>query len=278
MSHAAIAPGKVAVITGAADGIGLAAAKYFAGQGMNVLMADINELGGPAEAVTASAGGDVRVETRQLDVSDRAQVEGLKNHAYDLFGQVDVLMNNAGTGGKTHAWDLYEEWQRIIGVNLWGIVHGVHAFAETMIAQNAPGLIINTGSKQGITNPPGNPAYNVSKAGVKTATEVLQHTLRNTEGCQVTAHLLVPGFTYTGLIRRHVSEKPAGAWDSEQVVDYMVEKLAQGSFYIICPDNEVSEAADAKRVLWGAGDIAYDRAPLSRWEGNYGDEFEAFQP
>eukprot|EP01035_Chromulina_nebulosa_P043853 gene43853-59406_t len=103
-----------------------------------------------------------------------------------------------------------------------------------------PGLIINTGSKQGITTPPGDPAYNVSKAGVKAFTEALQHELRNTEGCRVTAHLLIPGFVFTGLTAQGRTEKPAGAWTPAQTVEFMLQRLAAGDFYILCPDNDVA--------------------------------------
>ena len=147
-----------------------------------------------------------------------------------------------------------------------------------MIDQATPGLIINTGSKQGITNPPGNPAYNASKAAVKSATESLQHALRNTENCQVSAHLLVPGYTFTGLTRQRQSEKPAGAWHAEEVVDFMMRSIGNGDFYIICPDNEVSSADDQKRIMWGAGDVAFNRTPLSRWDAAYSEAFGDYEP
>jgi NAD(P)-dependent dehydrogenase (short-subunit alcohol dehydrogenase family) len=86
----------------------------------------------------------------------------------------------------------YDRWQRVLGVNLWGVINGVHAFTQAMIDQKTPSAIVNTGSKQGITCPPGDTAYNITKAGVKVLTEGLAHSLRNIEGCQVTAHLLVP--------------------------------------------------------------------------------------
>jgi NAD(P)-dependent dehydrogenase (short-subunit alcohol dehydrogenase family) len=99
-----------------------------------------------------------------------------------------------------------------------------------MISQGTPAAIINTGSKQGITCPPGNTAYNVTKAGVKVLTEGLAHALRNIEGCQVTAHLLVPGSTFTGMTARGRTEKPPGSWMPEQVVDFMVAAMAAGDF------------------------------------------------
>ncbi|MGR9091093.1 MAG: SDR family NAD(P)-dependent oxidoreductase [Gammaproteobacteria bacterium] len=277
--HAAFTRGNSAVITGAADGIGRAAACAFAGFGMNVLLCDIDseQLDMAVAAARASADGGT-ILGRVVDVADYAAVEEMKAAAYAVFGRVDVLMNNAGTSVKTGSFDALDGWQHLIAVNLWGVIHGVQAFTQSMVDQHAPALIINTGSKQGITNPPGNPAYNVSKAGVKAATESLQHTLRNIDGCQVSAHLLVPGFTYTGLVRRVVNEKPDGAWMPEDVVSYLIDAVNRGSFYIICPDNEVTSAEDARRILWGAGDLAHDRTPLSRWDPAYADEFAAFKP
>jgi NAD(P)-dependent dehydrogenase (short-subunit alcohol dehydrogenase family) len=185
-------------------------------------------------------------------------------------------MNNAGTAPGGGPFDHYERWQHVLGVNLWGVVNGVHAFAPAMIAQGTPAIVVNTGSKQGITCPPGDTAYNVSKAGVKVETEALAHALRNTPGCQVSAHLLVPGWTHTALTAGGRSEKPAGAWTPEQVVDYFLDALGRGEFYILCPDNDVTRELDAVRVLWAAGDITENRPPLSRWHPDYKDAFAAF--
>jgi NAD(P)-dependent dehydrogenase (short-subunit alcohol dehydrogenase family) len=157
-----------------------------------------------------------------------------------------------------------------------GVLHGVQAFGPAMINSGRSGLIINTGSKQGITAPPGDTAYNVSKAGIKVLTEGLQHALRNTAGCLVSAHLLVPGSTFTGLTSRGRSEKPAGAWTAEQVVDFMLERLAAGDFYILCPDNEVTRQMDNARMEWAMGDLIHNRPPLSRWHPEYAAAFAAF--
>ena len=275
--HEIFTTDNLAVITGAADGIGLAAARCFAGFGMHVLMADIDRtrLEAAARAITARPGQ--RIETQVIDVAQFATVAALKARAYADFGRVDVLMNNAGTSEKTGAWSALEQWQHLLNVNLWGIIHGVQAFTQAMIDQGTPALIINTGSKQGITNPPGNPAYNVSKAGVKAATEALQHELRNTPNCKVSAHLLVPGYTYTGLTRRHVQTQPAAAWLPEQVVDHMLKAIARGSFYIICPDHEVPAKEDARRILWAARDLIDDRPALSRWHAEYQEAFAQFE-
>jgi short-subunit dehydrogenase len=145
-----------------------------------------------------------------------------------------------------------------------------------MAQRGRPGLIINTGSKQGITTPPGDPAYNISKAGVKAFTEALQHELRNTPGCKVSAHLLIPAFVFSGLTARGRAEKPAGAWTPEQTVDFMLERLAAGDFYILCPDNETPRALDERRIMWAAGDIVDNRPALSRWHPDYAEAFKAF--
>jgi NAD(P)-dependent dehydrogenase (short-subunit alcohol dehydrogenase family) len=126
-------------------------------------------------------------------------------------------MNNAGVSAGGGPFDDYEGWQRVLSVNLWGVINGVHTFAQAMIDQGTPAAIVNTCSKQGITCPPGNTAYNVTKAGVKVLSEGLAHALRNIEGCQVTAHLLVPGSTFTGMTARARTEKPSGSWMPEQV-------------------------------------------------------------
>jgi NAD(P)-dependent dehydrogenase (short-subunit alcohol dehydrogenase family) len=169
-----------------------------------------------------------------------------------------------------------ENWQRILGVNLWGVINGAQVFAPDMIERGRPGLIINTGSKQGITTPPGDPAYNVSKAGVKAFTEALQHELRNTPGSRLSAHLLIPGFVFTGLTAKGRTEKPAAAWTPEQTVDFMIERIDAGDFYILCPDNDVPRQLDERRILWAAGDIVENRPPLSRWHPDYAEAFAKF--
>jgi NAD(P)-dependent dehydrogenase (short-subunit alcohol dehydrogenase family) len=169
-----------------------------------------------------------------------------------------------------------QNWQRVIGVNLWGVIHGSQVFAPGMIERGRPGLIINTGSKQGITTPPGDPAYNVAKAGVKAFTEALQHELRNAKGGSISAHLFIPGFVFTGLTAKGRTEKPAGAWTPEQTVDFMIERAAAGDFYILCPDNDVPRRLDERRILWAAGDIVKNRPALSRWHPDYAEAFAAF--
>lgn len=275
MSHPALTPGRAAVITGGASGIGLAAARRLAALGLKVMIADANpETLAAAEAELAAAGAEVAAKV--IDVADFHAVQELKTAAYDRFGEVAVLINNAGIGRGGGAFDRYDRWQKVLGVNLWGVINGVQAFAEAMIDQKTPAAIVNTGSKQGITNPPGDAAYNVSKAGVKTLTEHLAHQLRNIEGCQVSAHLLIPGFTFTGINAQRLPEKPPGAWTSEQVADEMIAAMGRGDFYILCPDNDVTRAMDEKRIQWMADDLIWNRPALSRWHPDYREAFAAF--
>lgn len=278
-NFAACKPGNVAVITGGASGIGLAAARKFAGFGMKLCLADVQAeqlRSATKELAVLCRNGEPDVMTVVTDVSDITQMEKLRGRVYDQFGRVDVLMNNAGIGVRAGTWDGYEAWQKILNVNLWGVINGVQAFTAAMLKQSSPAMIINTGSKQGITCPPGNTAYNVSKAGVKALTEGLQHSLRNEPGGQVSAHLLIPGFVYTGMMKAHLPEKPPGAWTPEETIDYMVERLQRGDFYIICPDNEVSSEMDCKRIIWAAGDLAENRPALSRWHPDYQRAFAVY--
>lgn len=278
-NHPALVPGRVAVITGAASGIGLAAAERFAELGMKVCMADRNvkELEAAAAGVSHRSGRQGDVINVPTDVSKREDLERLKERAYETFGEVAILMNNAGRGGKGSLFDPVQGWKEIIDTNLWGVIHGVQVFGPAMAAQKSSAAIINTGSKQGITCPPGNTAYNLSKAGVKVVTEALAHELRNIPGCQVTAHLLVPGFTFTGITAADpTAEKPAGAWTAAQVIDFMLPALAKGDFYILCPDNEVTRPVDEKRMRWAMDDLVENRPALSRWHPDYKEKFAKF--
>ncbi len=280
-THPALTPGRVAVITGAAKGIGLAAARRLAAGGLKLCLADDDgeALGrAGAELAAIAPGGAAGVRLVPGDVARPDDVRRLKGAAFEL-GDVALVMNNAGVGRGGGALGDYERWRRLVDVNLFGVLHGVQAFVPELVARKSHALVVNLGSKQGITTPPGDAAYNVTKAGVKVLTEQLAHELRQIEGCRVSAHLLVPGWTFTPMTSPGMTAetpKPAGAWSAEQVVDFMLAGLAAGDFYILCPDNDVTRAVDEKRIRWAADDVIENRPALSRWHPDYREAFAEF--
>ena len=301
-----LAPGSVAVITGASTGIGRAMARKCASLKMKVVMADVDEaeLDEAAREVAALAASPADVSAVATDVSDPDAVERLRALTFAKHSRCNLLMNNAGVGSGGGALAPRAAWEKTLGVNTWGPIHGCQAFVPAMRASGAPGLVVNTGSKQGITAPPGNLAYNVSKAALKTFTEGLEHELRQDDATKaggggartLAAALLVPGWVNTSILlksKRAEAEatgaafdadkvffqeaKPAkGAWMPDQVVDFLLQELEAGRFYVICPDHEVDRSMDNLRMTWAMQDITRDRPPLSRWHPEYKEKFAAF--
>ena len=276
MSHPVLEPGNVAVVTGGASGIGRGVAKALVARGLRVAIADVDEAkleATRAELAAEAVDGEAAVLARRVDVSQLPELETLRDATREAFGRVDFLMNNAaafriaGTSGDPQA------WRETFETNVLGITNGIHVFLPGMLEQGTPGLIVNTGSKQGITNPPGIACYNAAKAAVKSLTESLAHELRNTEGCQIEAHLLVPGWTTTG-----DREHQPGAWRPEQVAEALLEAIERHEFYVICPDGETTWEMDRKRILWSAMDLTERRPPLSRWHPEWKEAFEGFEP
>ena len=272
MTHPAIRPGRVAVITGAASGIGLATAKALAGQGMRLVLADLDSpaLTAARDTIVAII-GEEGVMAMATDVANPGDLAALREATVSRFGDVALLMNNAGTEGGGQLTGDPARWRQIIDVNLWGVINGIQAFVPVMQSQGRAAAVIATGSKQGITCPPGDTAYNVSKAGIKVVTEALAHDLRQSPGNQITAHLLIPGFTHTGFTK--TAQKPDAAWSADQVADFLLAGMAAGDFYILCPDNAVSRRIDEIRIAWAAGDIIENRPPLSRWHPDHAAAF-----
>jgi NAD(P)-dependent dehydrogenase (short-subunit alcohol dehydrogenase family) len=300
MAASVFKAGNTALITGGASGIGLALAKKCHNYGMRVAIVDINkehlELAkksvGERTSVFAVDVGKIEEwnslkQTVEKDfgmsILSNSQFLLLKCHQsiYILTqtGRIDLLALNAGIGLKS-TWSDAAYFHKIMDTNLFGVIHGISTFLPSMQASASasnPAAIIITGSKQGITNPPGNPAYNASKSAVKTLAEHLSYDLRGKDGAAaaINVHLLVPGWTYTGLSGGKpgsVEGKPAGAWSSEQVVDYLEEKMLKNAFYIICPDNDVNEDTDKRRMMYSVGDIVQGRPPLNRWREDWKDK------
>ena len=187
---------RVAVITGAASGIGLAIARHAAELGMHLVLADIDELALVEAAKSLNLKSERRLLCRQVDVSKAASVQALADAAFDSCGQVDLLFNNAGVGGGGNVWELDEDyWQWVLGANLWGVIHGIRSFTSRMMAQGS-GHIINTASVAGLMSAPGTAPYTVSKHAVVALSEVLLGDLKNA-GSALGVSVLCPSFVDT---------------------------------------------------------------------------------
>lgn len=273
-AHPAIAADRVAVVTGGASGIGFAVAERLGQAGMRIVLADL-----PGEALEQAcerlAAAGIVCRAQATDVGDPVAVAALADAA-QAVGEVSLLMNNAGREGGGGILADRAIWTGTLDTNLMGPLHGIQSFLPAMLEADWPCTIVNTGSKQGITLPPGDTAYNVSKAALKALTESLAHDLLKTNG-RLSAHLLIPGFTFTGFsTRRGIAKRPTGAWSADQVAEFMLESMARGDFYILCPDNDVSRATDEKRIAWAAEDIIRNRPALSRWHPDHAEGFDAF--
>jgi NAD(P)-dependent dehydrogenase (short-subunit alcohol dehydrogenase family) len=190
--------GRVAVVTGGASGIGQALATRFAQEGMKVVIGDV-EQGALDTAVTRLRQQEFDVHGVLTDVSDAASVEDLAHEAVERFGKVHILCNNAGIGGSRaeRVWDAtLKDWQWTLGVNLWGVIHGIRAFVPGMLAHGEPGHIVNTASMAGLVQ--GNRPYSVSKHAVVALSEALFEGLA-LENAKIGASVLCPGYTFTNL-------------------------------------------------------------------------------
>lgn len=276
MTNTALTSTSTAVITGAGAGIGRAIAAEFAALGMKIVAVDRRDDLLPQVQDMLLEAGAAEVMTASTDVSDASAMQALESAVTQRFGRTDILVNNAGIQPGSALFGPEAAWMDVLQTNLWGVINGTRAFVPNMIARGHPGMVINTGSKQGITTPPGDPAYNVAKAGVKAFTEALAHELRSGPGAHLSAHLLIPGFVFTDLNARGRTEKPEGAWTPEQTASFMMERLRAGDFYILCPDNDVTRDLDEKRMAWAMGDIIENRPALSRWHPDFAEAFETF--
>jgi NAD(P)-dependent dehydrogenase (short-subunit alcohol dehydrogenase family) len=251
-----------------------------------------------------------RIEYRVVDVSNYDAMTQLADQVFAADDQnCHILMNNAGIGQGGGAMTSLDVVHHVMNVNTYGPIHGCLAFVPKMKASHQPGIVINTGSKQGITMPPGNLTYNMSKAALKVYTEGLEHEFmlerrlrqqRNSsdnDGIRLRAALLIPGWVNTSIVLKSMrakndqdnddddyfnnvpfhEDKPAsGAWMPQQVVDFMIQQLDMGRFYVVCPDNDVSRTTDDLRMTWTMQDITQNRQPLSRWHPDFQEEFNQY--
>jgi NAD(P)-dependent dehydrogenase (short-subunit alcohol dehydrogenase family) len=210
--------GKVAAVTGAASGLGRSMALAFAAEGMDLALADVDEvnLSSVQEEVLAKG---VRTITLKVDVSNAQQVEIFRDQTLTRLGGVHVVCNNAGVSPLGAVWEnSAADWQWILGVNLWGVVHGVRAFAPHLIAQDE-GHIVNTASVSGLISPPGSGAYNVTKHAVVALSESLHHDLRE-RNSKVGVSVLCPAYVPTGIVdsERNRPKELGASTKSEQTL------------------------------------------------------------
>ena len=297
-------PGFTAVVTGASSGIGRAACLQFASHGMNVWMVDndAEELLLAQQMVKSRATDENQIILAEVvDVSDSNALMLLAEQVFEEknTGKCHILMNNAGIGLGAGALTDIETVKKVMGVNTYGPIHGCLAFVPKMKASGEPGIVINTGSKQGITMPPGNLVYNMSKAALKCYTEGLEHELmleRLDGSGKLRAALLVPGWVNTSIMLKaerkkaldqgltfdpstvffHEDKPASGAWMPSQVIDFMIQEIDKGRFYVMCPDNDVDRQTDNLRMAWTMQDIVEDRPPLSRWHPDHKENFEQY--
>ncbi len=199
---------KVAVVTGAASGIGRAMVERFAAAGMNVVLADVEEpaLAAATRALVDRGAAALAVRT---DVARAADVEALADAAFGRFGGVHVVCNNAGVAGDgISTWEQsLESWQWVLGVNLWGVVHGIHTFVPRMLAQGGEAHVVNTASMAGHLSMPFLATYNATKFAVVTISECLHHELQMM-GAAVQVSVLCPGFVRTNIIDAERNRPP----------------------------------------------------------------------
>ncbi|MBE0615843.1 MAG: SDR family oxidoreductase [Burkholderiales bacterium] len=273
--------GKVAVITGGASGLGRAMAGRFAREGMCIVLADV-EPDALAKAEKEMKAAGAKVIGVRTDVSKAAEVEALAQKTLAAFGAVHLLANNAGVAPLGNAWEnSVADWEWIMGVNLWGVIHGVRVFTPIMLAQNSEAHIVNTASVSGLLSPPGSAMYNVTKHAVVTLTETLYHDLALKQariGCSV----LCPAYVPSGIVdsernRPATLQNPAEEKTVEQQAREALLRKAVTSGKISADDvaQKVYEAVRDERfyilthprikpsIQWRMEDILQERNPTN---------------
>ncbi len=266
---------NVAVITGAASGIGRGLAERFAAEGMKVVLADVEEaaLAKLSAALEAKGATVLAVKT---DVSNAAEVENLAERTLETFGAVHILCNNAGVACSRPIWEhTVADWEWVLGVNLWGVIHGIRAFVPRMLAQGDPCHIVNTASILGLVSGGGTGIYKVSKHGVVVLSEVLADELAQ-KGANIHVHVLCPGWVRTGILdsernrpdalQNHKTQTPSrlqtigGSGDARaemeagmsptEVAEHVYNAIQNGTFYIHThPEHKTAIRERMERIL-----------------------------
>lgn len=273
---------KVAVITGSASGIGRAIAQRCAQEGMKVVLADIEKSALTKTADELAAGG-ATVLAVQTDVADSESVEALARQALVKFGAVHLLVNNAGVAGGNVATGTQTDWEWVLGVNLWGVIHGVRVFTPIMLRQNTEAHIVNTASVAGLLSG-GLGIYTVSKHAVVALSETLYHELAAMD-TKLKVSVLCPGWVRTQIgesarnrppelqnrgdqtpltpqaeaARQALAESSSGGIPPEQVADFVFDAIKNGQFYILTHPDEFRPAIQLRME-----DILRQRNPTNR--------------
>lgn len=273
---------KVAVITGGASGIGRSLGDRCAREGMKVVLADIEEKAlTQAEAEMKAAGAMVRSVV--TDVSKLESVENLFRKTLDAFGAVHLLCNNAGIGARIPSiWEsTTADWEWVLGVNLWSVIHGLRTFVPRMLEQDSEGHIVNTASILGLIVPPGGATYAVSKHGVVVLSEILYHELKDRKS-KIGVSVLCPGFVNTRIVESdrnrpdtlknppdktvltaEYEKKIKKTFDAikagippEQVADTVFDAIRNEKFYILThPEFNEKIRTRAENILAGSNPV-----------------------
>jgi NAD(P)-dependent dehydrogenase (short-subunit alcohol dehydrogenase family) len=256
--------GKVAVVTGAASGIGRALADRFAAEGMKLVLADLDEARLAAAAAEIGAAG-VEVVPVKADVSRAAEVEGVAKEALRAFGAIHVVCNNAGvTTPPGPAWEkTLEEWELVLGVNLWGVIHGIRVFVPILLAQGAEAHVVNTASAAGLVSFPFGAEYLASKHAVVAISEGL-HLELALMGAKVKVSVLCPAFVKTRIIEAADARPCARARRPElrqreddmrrllaegmppaEIAERVIQAIREERFYVL-PHDEIKPAIEAR--------------------------------
>ncbi len=252
--------GRVAVVTGAASGIGRALARRFAADGAHVVMADV--VADSLEAAAgdlAAAGGDVLAVP--TDVTDPGAVDDLARRTLDHFGAVHVVCNNAGTLAQGPVWEIgLDDWHRVMDVNFWGVLHGVHSFVPILLEQGQPAHIVNTASMAGVVTLPGIGPYVASKHAIVSLSEVLYADLAAV-GAPIGVSVLCPGYVPTRLgqpdRQAPVPAAAPGQVSVDDVADDVVDAIATDRFYVFTHRGSTRRVEERMRA------IVDDGAPVS---------------
>ena len=225
--------GRNAVVTGAASGIGLATTEAFLAAGMRVLMTDRDDASlADQSARLRDAGGEVH--SLVVDVTDPDAMERTADAAVEHFGKLHVCMNNAGIVAGGNSWELpLEEWHRVIDVDLWGVIHGIHAFVPRILASGEPGWVVNTASMAAVTAIPGIGPYTASKHAVLGISDGLRGELAAIDA-PVGVSVVMPGMIRTGM-------NPFGTVTADQVAANVLDAIRRDRPYVFTDDHHIPE-------------------------------------